>query len=83
MCMPWRVFCGVRLHRQLLESSKLGQNLDQESAWRLNIKRPGMTPFRGLHFKSVVFQALIDLVNALLAFLDKADMKCAWIAHLM
>ncbi|EFH83103.1 hypothetical protein Krac_4025 [Ktedonobacter racemifer DSM 44963] len=29
-----------------------------------------MTPFRGLHFKSVVFQALIDLVNTLLAFLD-------------
>ena len=62
--------------------SLLGSNLDRKSTWSLHVKCPGMTSLWRIRLKAVVFQALIDLIDALLALLAKADMECAGILDL-
>src|SRR5579859_2033974 len=53
----------------------LAHHLDDKSTWRAHIKCPGMRALWRISLKSVVYHALIDLVDSLIALLAKADVK--------
>ena len=62
---------------------RLVENLDEETARRAEVSRPGSVEFMGwFHVEAIGLQPLVDCVHLLPAVLPEADVKSPWIDDL-